>query len=193
MKIFKILYSNNQIGGLDKFIDVNEDKQIFDKNNYEYTYGELTNDGIKQLLKSIDTKNKIFYDLGSGNGNVVINAITNFPELKKSIGIELSKIRYNNSLNKLSEKKISNIEFINNDLLSQEINLNNADIIYISNLCFSENFNIKIAHKLDKELKSGTHIFSSKPLPLTIKHTHYKTTAIQTWSDIGQMNHYKLL
>ena len=49
---------------------------------YNLTYGELTRDGLLNLFKDVDTNNKTFYDLGSGDGNVLIYASEEFPNLK---------------------------------------------------------------------------------------------------------------
>ena len=189
MKIYKINYFFNFIGG-------NSDSSEFIKKNYAYTYGELTYNGLESILNSINCKDKVFFDLGSGKGNVVINSIKIKPSLKKSIGIELSKKRYEEAfknLNSLINNEKFKIQFLNNDILSNDINLNDADIIYISNLCFSDDVNRQIAHKLDNEIKSGTLIFCSKKLPLTLKHEMKVTSVEQSWNEDSNLNCYKIL
>ena len=51
----------------------NEDNKIFDEKGYAITYGELTLDGLKTIMEWVkNKKNKVFVDLGSGNGDIVI-------------------------------------------------------------------------------------------------------------------------
>ena len=149
---------------------------------YNLTYGELTNDGLKTMLNEIDTENKVFYDLGSGKGSVVINAVNNFPNLKKSVGIEIVKDRHNDAINKRDKEDLKDkIEFIQEDIFSDKINLQDADIIYISNLCFSEEMNNSIAKKIDNEVKSGTIVFTSRKIPLENVGETSNTSVKQTW------------
>ena len=68
----------------------------YDSNNPDFvnTYGEITHNGFKKGLKGIYTKNKIFYDLGSGIGKLVMYSGLE-KNFKKSIGVELNHIRHN--------------------------------------------------------------------------------------------------
>ena len=148
------------------------------------TYGELTEEGLKTLLSNLDIDNKIFYDLGSGKGEVVINAIKNYPSLNKAIGIELVEERHQEA--EVKKKKLSNnlrnkVNFINGDLISNNLKIDNADFIYISNLCFNDKLNEKIAKKINDESKSGTLIFSSKNIPLKSVDCTYKRKVKQSW------------
>ena len=75
-----------------------------------------------------------------------------------------------------------NIELIN-DILSPKIKYNKPkSVIYISNLCFSDNINVKLAKKLSKELKHNSILFSSKLLPITISHKLINIKLHQTWN-----------
>lgn len=151
---------------------------------YNTTYGELTNEGLTTLFKNVNTENKTFYDLGSGKGNVIMNAIKNYPNLKKAIGIEYVKERHNEAIEKSAtiENK-EKIEFIQGDFTGADISLHDADLIYISNLCLSEETNKEIADKINREVKSGGIIFSSKQIPL--KNVAYRSTTNvnQTWKN----------
>ena len=67
------------------------DKNVFD------TYGTITDEGIKKLIKHIKiSNNDIFLDAGCGIGNVVKYFSQNTP-VKKSMGIEFLKERYENA------------------------------------------------------------------------------------------------
>ena len=54
---------------------MNKAECIFEKNGYAKTHGELTLEGLKKLIGKISTKGKVFVDMGSGNGSVIINMI----------------------------------------------------------------------------------------------------------------------
>ena len=159
----------------------------FNKKNYNYTYGELTYDGIKTIInmvinhtKTSNLKNFTFYDLGCGTANTLKYAceLANF---KKLIGIEFSKTRYNIAMDNINNN--CNVELINNDILSSKIKYNKPkSVIYISNLCFSDNLNVKLAKKLSKELKHNSIIFSSKLLPISISHKLINIKLHQTWN-----------
>lgn len=160
----------------------------FNKKGYASTYGELTIDGLKHLLYSIDTNHKIFYDLGSGKGNVVLYAVKNFPKLKKCKGIEFHDERHQEAKQLLNKnpKYLDKIEFIHGDILKES--LKDGDIFYISNLCFNEKTNKSLYNKLNKDLKNNSIVFCSKPLMNKLKSIP-KTTVKQTWwekSDIFQ-------
>ena len=164
-----------------------EEIDKFDKKNYNHTYGELTYDGIKTIInmvinhiKTSNLKNYTFYDLGCGSANTLKYAceLANF---KKLIGIEFSKTRYNIAINNINNN--CNVELINNDILSPKIKYNKPkSVLYISNLCFSDNINVKLARKLSKELKNNSIIFSSKLLPITISHKLINIKLHQTWN-----------
>tara|TARA_B100000674_G_C37775772_1_gene884762 strand:+ start:304 stop:948 length:645 start_codon:yes stop_codon:yes gene_type:complete len=149
----------------------NNDKKKFIKGKYESTYGTLEKNGLKTIIKKVgEYKNndkwindKVFIDLGSGEGKVSIFAL-DYP-FNKSLGVELSTDRHNmaiNKKNKLSKDKQNRIFFYNIDLL--KYNLEEVDLIYISSLCFNSKFLEKISDKLSKELKNGSIICTSSEL-----------------------------
>ncbi len=148
---------------------------------YNLTYGELTRDGLLNLFKDVDTNNKTFYDLGSGDGNVLIYASEEFPNLKKIVGIEINKNRHIKAEKIIKEKnKSDKIKVFNDDILSKKYNYKDADLIYISNLCFSPEVNQAISEKLRSELKKGTIVFSSKKLDFDLSEAS-NTNVKQTW------------
>ena len=148
-----------------------KDKNKFIKGNYDSEYGTLEKNGLKTIIKKVgEYKNndkwindKVFIDLGSGEGKVSIFAL-DYP-FNKSLGVELSTDRHNiaiNNKNKLSENKQKRIFFYNIDFL--KYNLEEVDLIYISSLCFSSSFLEKISDKLSKELKKGSIVCTSSKL-----------------------------
>jgi SAM-dependent methyltransferase len=176
-----------------------EDKKKFEENGYAITYGELTLEGLKIIMNKIDSKkDKVFVDLGSGNGNIVINAIKEHSNLYKSIGVEFSKSRHETAENNLKKenatiKNNKKVKFLNNDILDDGFNYVDFDIIYISNLCFSDEINDKLSQKINKECNSGTHIFCSRPL---LGLSNIPNPVIfqvpQTWTSQSNINHYTI-
>jgi len=163
---------------------INYDNIIKKNKKYNTTYGELTSEGLDSLFQNINIDDKTFYDLGSGKGSVIINAINNYPGLKKGVGIEYVEDRHNIAVKKsmlLDNNKKNKIEFIHGDFTSDSINLSDADLIYISNLCLSEETNKEIANKINREVKNGTVIFSSKQIPLKNVKDCKTTNVNQTW------------
>lgn len=156
------------------------------------TYGEITLDGIRCIMCKIYNKqNKIFYDLGSGIGKMVIYSKLKY-SFKKVIGVELSVERHkiaNIALNRLKKiKKINNIKLINNNLL--KVDLSNADVIYISNLCFTKELINLIECKFNNELKKGTIIFSSQKLDKLNAHMTLTFNVKMTWTNKGKIYKY---
>ena len=149
--------------------------------NINTTYGELTKEGLKTLFTKIDTFGKTFYDLGSGKGSVIINAVNDYPDLKKVVGIEYVKARHDEALNRT--KGISKVELYQGDFTSNNFNLGDADLIYISNLCLSDETNKKIAEKINREVKGGTRVFSSRSIPLKNIADSYNINVKQTWKN----------
>jgi SAM-dependent methyltransferase len=174
-----------------------EDKKKFEEKGYAITYGELTLEGLKIIMNKVGSKKgKVFVDLGSGNGNIVINAIKTNSKLYKSIGIEFSKSRHETGENNLKKEKASirkKVKFLNNDILDDGFNYVDFDIIYISNLCFSDEINAKLSEKINKECKPGTHIFCSRPL---LRLSNIRNPVIfqvpQTWTSQSNINHYAI-
>jgi len=196
----------------------NFSSQISDDDNREFTasgnastYGYMKVGGFQTLLNNyhnyinsqITTNNIInnrpirtFYDLGCGLGMPNIMATLFIPNLEHSIGIELSTQRTQNAniiLDKF-KRNFSNfgnkVQFINGSILSDEFNYENADLIWISSLCFNNTILEQLTTKLNNELKPGTHIFTSKELPNLKVSYHNKIELEMSWTPSSSTNHY---
>lgn len=110
-------------------------------------------DQIGKILKLAQVKKgKKFYELGSGDGRVVIAAA----KLKAdSVGIEESLIRVLISRFKADKLKLKNAKFIHGNIFSR--NYTEADIVYIYLLTKGVK---KLERKLKKELKKGSIIIT---------------------------------
>ena len=111
---------------------------------------------IEKVFRKVGiNKNDIFYDLGSGDGRVVLIVAQKFG--CKAIGIESNPILYYLSLFKLKRKSNlkNRIKFYRKDIF--EVNLSNATVIYTY---LSKKLMKKLKEKFEKELKKGAKIVS---------------------------------
>jgi len=145
------------------------------------TYGEMEYNGIQQYAttifrlfshgkRNIGTNEHIFIDIGCGNGKFPL-FMASYPCIKRSIGIELVKSRYENSQNLLSSLSVNfgeitqKVEFFNMDMLKfnfRETANGVPCFIWISNLCFPSDITHKLFDKLHEELPEGSIIGCSK-------------------------------
>jgi len=135
-------------------------------------YGEITDKGTKKLIQIFKTyfsKPHIFYDLGSGKGDLSIN-IAKLTNVSKVYGIELHKERYNTSLKKLKNEDIDNVFFINKNIL--DIDLSNADIVYFSNEAIPKN----VSHKIWDKIPKGCLFICSRRIKNSETRKKYKWT-----------------
>mmetsp|Transcript_13787 Transcript_13787/g.20807 ORF Transcript_13787/g.20807 Transcript_13787/m.20807 type:complete len:325 (+) Transcript_13787:33-1007(+) len=169
-----------------------EDREIFEETGSGPTYGYMTWKGVSEMLTSYDTKGKVFYDLGSGVGRPVFAAAMQFPELKKCIGVELSDRRHKQAikvLNLMEEGSTKRkIEFRCESMLDTE--LQEADILYISSLCFPKDFLNRLGDHLDEQLKVGTIVMSSKEIPMHRAKLVRRPIVGMSWNKQHQLHGY---
>ena len=156
-------------GGMTGYMN---DTSAYDS-KFALTYGEVTLDGVKQLahifqrhpIASYPASRRVFYDLGSGIGKIVIMMASLVPSII-SKGIELVNERHNMAMTayrNIKEQSVrSRVEFINDSILDRS--LSDAAWIYVSNLCFSSEINDQLSEKLGRELQVHALIICSKPL-----------------------------
>jgi len=164
IKLIKDIY-------IDGFIRVENNKMKGDQ--YNLTYGELTPEGMDNIIKylenkNIKPKNYTFIDLGCGNGKTLAYAI--IYGFKDALGTEIVESRYEYAIQKkqllesgiLANKKnrifISNLDIF--DLPNNYFPLNS--IIFISNLLFPEETSSKIMKFLSTCVAKNTIVIISK-------------------------------
>lgn len=178
-----------------------EDESVFSSTQNASTYGYLTMSGFQTILQQYRLFGgrepvRVFYDLGSGLGIPNVIGASLIPGLVKSVGIELSSQRVrqaNQVLNNIRSDHpdvTARVHFINGDILSTQWSYADADMIWVSSLCFSPETLNKIADRLNSELRKGTHVFTSKAMP-GLQHSQYnKFTAAMSWTATSDVNHY---
>ena len=101
---------------------------------------------------------EVFYDLGAGDFDLVFRAAKPPYNAAKSVGIELRKdftIIAKDMVRKygLEDK----IKVIHGDILSSELDISDADLVYIY---LSKEGNGRVRHKLEKQLKDSARVVS---------------------------------
>ena len=120
------------------------------------------------LLFSNISSSDTLYDLGCGDGRVLISSVSNF-NVQKAIGYEVAPWPYLNALFFIKLKQLKNIKLLRKNFLKED--LDKATFIY---LYLFPNLVDKIAHKIEKEGKSGIKIVSvSFPIDIN-KHPQFK-------------------
>jgi SAM-dependent methyltransferase len=110
---------------------------------------------VHRMLRLAEVRpGDIVYDLGSGDGRVLIAAVRYFGA--RAVGIEIDPIRYLITRIKISVMGLQDkAQVILGNLFSED--LSNADVIVVY---LSQDANLRLSKKLMKELKPGTKIVS---------------------------------
>ena len=107
-------------------------------------YGEISMNGVYKLNNDLEEVCGTFYDIGSGNGKLILqmSLISNFD---KYVGVEISKIRhlYALEINKYSSLDVT---FINDDVLN--VDLSDAGFVFINDIMFDDKLTNSIVDKI---------------------------------------------
>jgi len=115
------------------------------------------------------------YDLGSGDGRIVIMAADKFHA--NAVGIELDKDLFKQSMDKIQKLKLQKTaRIINGDILTQDFS--SADLITVYLLPMS---NDKMRPILDKQLKKGARVVAHD-----FEFRDWKPEKIETIEDDGE-------
>jgi|GEM_PF-3472756 len=195
-----------------------EEKDKIEAHKTSATYGEVKPEGMIQILYYLESlfpelftnrDNVYFSDIGSGRALVPVGfaLLTGW----HCSGIEISESRHKVAVYGLEnlgrffpqyEDVAKSIRVINQDALEipfKEVVIGKATpknpqwLFWISSLCFPDDFMVKLAAKMEKELPNGTIIVTSKALPIKdndriqlIEITHFK----MTWTDKSKTHIY---
>jgi SAM-dependent methyltransferase len=133
---------------------------------YNLTYGEITEDGIKNIINYLK-ENKLpistYIDLGSGNGRSLAYAIKN--GFSKAKGVEIVEERHEyaiSAIDKLPEYK-DDIELVQDNIFNLKSNFfPEKSTIFVSNLLFPPETNQKLIHFLSDNTKDDITLIISK-------------------------------
>lgn len=107
----------------------------------EVVYGEVTKSGVFELNNHIKSSGGVFYDIGSGNGKLLLQMAL-ISDFDSYVGVEIEKIRYLYSIDIKNQIGIENVRFINDDILN--VDISDADFIFLSDVMFKEDMRNKI-------------------------------------------------
>ena len=141
-------------------ISQNDRQDLHLNYNPEFTYGEIEPLHYLKLLQIVSPKEgEILWDLGSGVGKSLYAAALAYPSLVIK-GIEFLPNLYKACASITSQ--FSNVEVHLGDIRDQD--WSDADIIYISSLCFLDDLVLNIFEKCSL-LKMGSRILTLKEFP----------------------------
>lgn len=170
-----------------------------------YIYGEIDFLSFLLLLAKMEPKaGEVFYDLGSGAGKAVFAAAL-FCDLQKACGIELlpglcklavSQINKaktlvtlgDKNLTELNLRRLSAIQFINDNFLNCEIS--DGDLVFINATCLSYTTWAALEEKL-KKLKVGSRVLvTTKKIQNRQFEILYQANELMSWG-MNSVNLYK--
>lgn len=140
----------------------------YNKQGHSTTYGEMEYDGFDKIMQFFSKERPdAFLDIGCGRGKLCLYA-NNFPNIQKSIGIEIVRDRYLDALNLLENVQeypySTNINFINDDFRNFDVSqiYDHKPFVWISNLCFNQQTTNDIFNIILDKFPTGTVIGCSK-------------------------------
>ena len=122
------------------------------------TYGQVSEKGTTMLIKLFNERfadpRGVFYDLGCGPGHMVMHVALATP-VRKSVGIELHKSRYDLGIETLTamkenykDKLLDKVHLYNEDIF--KCDFSDATILYVDNTVFSKKASDMIYDKAPK-------------------------------------------
>jgi len=121
----------------------------------EVPYVSTPDDVVAEMLKMADVdKDDVLYDLGCGDGRIVITAVKEMG--CRGVGIDIDPIRIKESRENAIEAGISDrVEFILSDLFEADISQATVVTLYLLS-----KVNLRLRPKLFRELSPGTRVVS---------------------------------
>jgi SAM-dependent methyltransferase len=119
-------------------------------------YVPTTEAAVTAMLKLADVKKTdVVYDLGCGDGRIVIAAAKNFGA--RGVGIDINPVRIGEAKENARKAAVENlVRFEENDLFAADIR--EASVV---TLFLLPNVNLKLRPKLLQDLKPGTRVVSN--------------------------------
>ncbi len=110
---------------------------------------------VRKMLECAELKpGETLYDLGSGDGRIVIMAAQEFGA--RGVGVEMNRRLIDEAIEKMQELGLSDrVRFIHGNIFS--VDLSPADVV---TMYLTTGANEKVRPKLEKELKLGARIVS---------------------------------
>jgi trans-aconitate methyltransferase len=118
-------------------------------------YVPTPNEVVDEMLKAVNLKaTDVVYDLGCGDGRIVITAAQKYGT--KGVGVDIDPQRIKEAEENAKKANVgSKVSFVQKDLFAQD--LSGASVV---TLYLLPDFNMRLRPKLLKELKVGSRIVS---------------------------------
>ena len=122
----------------------------------EAVFIPLPQETIEAMLKMADVKNDdVLYDLGSGDGRILITAAREYGI--RAIGIEKNRVLAWLSKRAIRKNRLEDkIQVVNSDFFKQDLSEATIVTVYLS-----QKMNDRLEPKLRRELKEGARILSA--------------------------------
>jgi SAM-dependent methyltransferase len=119
-------------------------------------YVPTTDEAVTAMLKLAEVKPAdVVYDLGCGDGRIVIAAAKKFGA--RGVGVDIDPVRIREAKENAKKAGVENrVRFEENDLFKTDIHEANVVTLFLLN-----SVNLKLRPKLLRELKPGTRIVSN--------------------------------
>jgi SAM-dependent methyltransferase len=145
------------------------------KHQLDVPYVPTTEEAVKAMLKLADVKKTdIVYDLGCGDGRIVIAAAKEYGA--HGVGIDINPERIQEAQENAKKAGVENlVRFEENDLFDADIHEATVVTLFLLN-----SVNLKLRPKLLRDLKPGTRVVSN-----TFHMGDWKPEKEQTLDDTG--------
>jgi precorrin-6B methylase 2 len=146
----------------------------------EVPYVPTSGEGVKAMLKLADVKNTdVVYDLGCGDGRIVIAAAKNYGA--RAVGIDIDPKRIQEARENARRAGVENlVRFEENDLFQADIH--QASVV---TLFLLSSVNQRLRPKLLQDLKPGTRVVSN-----TFTMGDWKPDKEQTIPDVDNLSSF---
>jgi hypothetical protein len=142
------------------------------------TYGIILDQGIDKFVNDVKpTGSDVFYDLGSGNGNVCVRVYNTTP-VKKCVGIECDQQRYKASVPLAQQTKHRKMIFVKGNFIHH--NISDATIVFMDSIMFTDDTLMYIETNLLSTCQNLRYVISMKKLPESTQLQYIKEVAIPT-------------
>ncbi|HYO84280.1 MAG TPA: class I SAM-dependent methyltransferase [Bryobacteraceae bacterium] len=126
------------------------------KRDPDVPYVPTTDAAVEEMLKLADVKKSdVLYDLGCGDGRIVITAARKYGT--RGVGIDINPVRIQEARENAKKAGVENlVRFVEQDLF--EADIKEATVV---SLFLLPNINLKLKPKLLSDLKPGTRVVSN--------------------------------
>jgi hypothetical protein len=137
--------------------------------NSKEVYGEVNPKLVDDMLREAEVgRDDVFYDLGSGVGNVVLQASAQTG--CSAIGVEVREelhaiaVLLKQSCVAIAgdTNMFARTNFVRGDVSHDDVEFGDATVIFVNNFCYPEALEQKVLHKIGRTVRDGVRVISLK-------------------------------